>query len=437
MNPAEKKVTPQIHRFTSFEKQAAYFNHKTGMRLPGMTFGKSAFFKDLGAWSTAYSNQIKGCEYACILPDPIQGLSFPRAVDVLSSAFSLSSNVIDESKIYRTLESFGLGKEKATQPIISLSGGEILLLNFAKADIMLPFVHGLVACSPIHWLNENRYSYWDKLARHYCRKHRSVDVALLEGDPFIDEANEAFNAPINPIPAIDWRLSLSNLTIVFEEIRFPAYHPASKINYRLAAAGRAIGLTSPVLITGDNGVGKSIFAKLLAGIIKPASGSVSVRAPNGPDCSRLIFQDVIDQLFGKSINGHMNWVFRFDRQKRQFARKIYTDIDTPMRAYLQHYPADLEALGSKSERCTLLQAKISLISERLATLPSVLILDEPGWGLSRSIARKLVETVCRAAGNLNVAIILISHHARWWQDMVFSHIHLTTIAKDTVVIRTI
>jgi len=437
MDRAVKVVTTHIHRFYSFEKQVSYFTHKTGVHLPRMTFGKGAFFKDLGMWSNTYRSRIQGTESVHILPDPVQGLSFPRALDVLSSALSLSSKEIDENEIYGLLEYFGLSEEKATQPVISLSGGEILLLNFAKAKAMLPYVNGMVACSPIHWLNENRYKYWEKLVKYYDEKDCSVDVALLEGEPFIDEVNEEPEALVHPIPAVDWCLSLSELAVIFEEIRFPSYHPASRIDYKLVNNRRTMELKSPVLMTGDNGVGKSIFAKVLSGIIKPTSGSVSVQSPNGEGGCRLIFQDAIDQLFGKSIDGHMDWVFRFDRQKRQAAREIYHELDIAIRRYAQDHPADLEALGSQSERCTLLQAKISLVSERLATRPSVLILDEPGWGLSRSMARKLVETVCRVAGDLNVAVVLISHHARWWQGMVHSRCHLSRDGKNAVVIRKI
>ena len=423
-----------ITRFNSFEKQVSYFTHKTGVHLPRMTFGKGAFFKDLGMWSNTYHSRIDKIESVHILPDPVQGLSFPRAIDVLSSALSLSSEVIDETKIYELLDYFGLGEEKATQPVISLSGGETLLLNFAKAKAMLPYVDGIVACSPIHWLNENRYHYWEKLVGYYDEKHCFVDVALLEGEPFIDEVNEAPEALVHRMPVVGWCLSLEDPVIIFEEIRFPSYHPASRIEYYTGGC-ETLDLQSPVLLTGDNGVGKSIFAKVLSGIIKPFSGAVSIQSPNGNGWSRLIFQDAIDQLFGKSIDGHMDWVFRFDGQKRQVAGKIYNEIDTTIREYTKDYPAHHEALGPPSEHCTLLQAKISLISERLATRPSVLILDEPGWGLSRSIARKLVEAVCRTAGNLKVAVVLISHHARWWQSMVHSRCHLSRNGRDTVVIR--
>jgi len=424
-----------IHRFNSFEKQVSYFTKRTGVHLPRMTFGKGAFFKDLGQWSNTYHERNQEDESVHILPDPVQGLSFPRAVDVLSSALSLSSKAVGNDDINGLLDDFGLPEEKATQPVISLSGGEILLLNFAKAKAMLPFVNGMVACSPIHWLNENRYHHWEKLARQYDENDRFVDVALLHGEPFIDEDDPRPSAPIQPVPQIDLRLTLADPTVLFEEIHFPSHHPASRIDYNVADGKGFLDLKAPVLMTGDNGVGKSIFAKVLSGIIHPSTGSVSVQAPNGEGHSRLIFQDAIDQLFGKSIDGHMDWVFRFDGQKRESAGKIYKALDAEIRKETQDSPGELEALGNISERSTLLQAKISLVSERLATRPPVLILDEPGWGLSQSTARKLVTAVCRSAGEIDVAVVLISHHARWWQDMVHSRCHLSRDGQDKVLIR--
>ncbi|MBW2297265.1 MAG: ATP-binding cassette domain-containing protein [Deltaproteobacteria bacterium] len=424
----------KIHRFNAFESQISYFTSRTGVHLPRMTFGKGVFFKDLGRWSNTYDGQARQTESVHILPDPVQGLSFPRPLDVLSSALSLSSRMVDTEEIYGLLEYFGLPVEKATQPVISLSGGEILLLNFAKAKAMLPFVEGLVACSPIHWLNENRYSQWEKLVEAFDKKKRFVDVALLEGEPFIDEKSVRQETVLQPVPAVTWQLGLDDPVVVFEEIRFPSYHPASRIEYKLDDGSRSINLESPVLITGDNGVGKSIFAKVLSGIIKPSGGSVAINAPNGSGHARLIFQDAIDQLFGKSIDGHMDWVFRFDEDKRRIAKDIYAELDAGIRNDFQDRTEELEAMGSQSRKCTLLQAKISLIAERLATRTPVLVLDEPGWGLSRSIARKLVETVSRTAGKMHVAIVLISHHARWWQGMVHSRCHLSQEGKHTVVI---
>ena len=424
-----------IHRFYSFENQVAYFTERTGVHLPRMTYGKGAFFKDLGKWSSTYSRQAQDVSCAHILPDPVQGLSFPRAVDVLSSALSLSSKAIDPAEIYALLETFGLTREKATQPVISLSGGELLLLNFAKAKAMLPSVDGVVACSPILWLNENSYQYWEKLVKACRGRQRFVDVALLKGEPFIDEETVKPENIKDTVPGVEWQVVLNQPIVEFEEIRFPSHHPASRIAYGLAEGSGPMELASPMLLTGDNGVGKSIFAKLLGGILKPAAGSLAIEAPNGTGHARMIFQDAIDQLFGKSISGHLNWVFRFNREKGDAAHRIYAKIDDEMRAYFKDRPKEAQALGPQSERCTLLQAKISLVAERLATRPSVLVLDEPGWGLSGPVARKLVETVCRLAGGMQIAIVLISHHARWWKGMVHMHCHLEKQDSGHVAIR--
>ena len=426
-----------VHRFHSFEDQVAYFTERTGVHLPRMTFGKGAFFKDLGQWSSTYSSQTQDLDCVHILPDPVQGLSFPRAVDVLSSALSLSSKAVEADEIYTLLKTFGLPREKATQPVISLSGGEMLLLNFAKAKAMLPAVDGVVACSPIHWLNENSYQYWETLVDACRAKRRFVDVVLLTGEPFIDEETAKPETDIEPVPMVEWQLVLDHPMVEFEEIRFPSHHPASRIAYRLPHESGPMELQSPMLMTGDNGVGKSIFAKLLCGILKPAAGGLAIQAPNGTGYARLIFQDAIDQLFGKSIGGHLNWVFRFNREKGDAARDIYAELDDAMRDYFKDRPKEAEALGLDAEHCTLLQAKISLIAERLATRPPVLVLDEPGWALSGPIARKLVELVCRLAGEMKVAIVLISHHARWWKGMVYSRCHLEKQDDGDVFIRKI
>ena len=56
-------------------------------------------------------------------------------------------------------------------------------------------------------------------------------------------------------------------------------------------------------------------------------GAVAIRGPNGSGDARLIFQDAIDQLFGKSIDGHLNWAFRFDHEGRRTARRLYREIE--------------------------------------------------------------------------------------------------------------
>lgn len=425
--------SPRIHRFDTFEQQKAFCARATGVVLPRMTFGKKAFFQDLGAWSRSSRGGGDRPETACIMPDPIQGLSFPRALDVLHSSLSLSSSAVRERDLYGLMGRFGLDPEKATQPIVTLSGGEVLLLNFAKAEAMRPVVSKLVACSPIHWLNRRRYRYWNQLTEGYGQNGHATEVALLEGEPYPGDPVTADERPPVRLPPMAWLLELMPLTVVFDEIPFPFHHPASRLVYQLDK-GTSLHLASPTLMTGDNGVGKSIFAKIAAGVIKAASGRLAIASSSGAGVCRLLFQDAIDQIFGQSIDGHRRWTFLFDRQLAARADEILAAVENDVRAALNTDSDLVHALLPKQRRCTLLQAKLSLTAERLAEAPTMIILDEPAWGLSKQAAQAFVEAVCRRAAAQGTAVMIISHQQEWWRHLARSRCHLLKTAPHTITI---
>lgn len=415
-----------ISKFHSFEDQFLHFKNKTGALLPRMTCGRITFFRDFVYGLNDYGNSNQKITSAQILPNPAHGLSFPNPAEVLSYAFCLShAQSCSESDINDLLEVFGLPKDKATQPITSLSGGELLLLNFAKASAMLPSVEGIIACSPTYWLNEHRYIYWNNLVKNYLSNGKHVDVLLLDGEPFPDNSINVDDDFMPELTNVKWEIQINEPEILFDEIQFPTYHPASVMRY-YAQNENLFKLSSPTLLTGDNGVGKSVFSKILSRIKKLSKGDINISAPNGCGGARLLFQNSIEQLFGKSIDDHLDWVFRFEEDKRSIALSIYKEIDSVMREHLKYHDlTDSSAVGELTTHNTLLQAKMSLIAERLASMPPLLILDEPGWGLSRSIARKFVWAVCQQAIKHNVAILLISHQLDCWKGMIKSHLHLT------------
>lgn len=426
-----------INQFESYEAQMSYFVHATNLTLLPMTEGRSQFFRQLGNW---FINQGHGKVFdhvAYILPNPSQGMSFPTAQDVLSTVLTMylePCKVDDEAK--RLLTEFGLSLSKASQPIVSLSGGELLLLSFAKAKAMLPTVNRLVACSPVHWLNQAKYKYWDILASRYIEENKSVDVALLSGEPFpnrndTNEPDESIQTTPKPIR---WKININEPKVVFPEVAFPTHHPESSLQY--ICSEPTIYLESPTLVTGDNGVGKSIFAKTLAGVIKPTTGSVSVLCMNGIGNARLIFQDSIDQIFGMSIDSHMDWVFRFDGDKSKQAKSIYTSMESSIRRSLHESEFEgLAALGMAGNRATLLQSKICLVAERIASSPPLIIMDEPGWGLSRKVSRLFIMETCKQAHDAGIAIVIISHQPGWWNGIVRSHVQLQKASDATVTIK--
>jgi energy-coupling factor transporter ATP-binding protein EcfA2 len=418
----------------------SYFIDITSINLLPMTNGKALFFRQLGSWFQEYdSAQSDSRAVSYILPNPAQGLSFPTGADVLSTILMMSMDVsnIDDEVISLLLE-FGLEPAKGNQPIVSLSGGELLLLNYAKAKAMLPTVHGLVACSPVHWLNESRYKFWDSLVTNYSANSKHIDVALLSGEPFphiMDKEDISIEQQIDR-KSLEWRLlTTTNITVLFQEIQFPSYNPESRLHF--CTESTSLSLQSPTLITGDNGIGKSILAKLMAGIIKPIVGEISSLSQNGKGNARLIFQDSIDQIFGMSVDHHIDWVFRFDSARGKVAKSIYSDMEKSLRESLhKYYFSGLSALGTANTRDTLLQAKLCLVAERIASLPPLIVLDEPGWGLSKTVSQYFLGEVCKHAHSNGVAIAIISHQPTWWKGFIQSHIELIEHNNDGVKIVT-
>ncbi len=428
-----------ISLFESYEEQMSYFTNSTNVNLLPMTNGRTVFLKQLGSWFRDYSSDSSSDHVSYILPNPAQGLSFPTAIDVLSAALAMyrDSGRVDDDAVALLVE-FGLSPEKAGQPIVSLSGGELLLLNYAKAKAMLPTVNRLVACSPVHWLNRSRYQYWDSLVSYYTDNKKSVDVALLEGEPFPnkDEHADGKYWHQDEIKQLRWKLVIDNPKVVFPEIKFPSFHPESSLEFE--SSDKELNLTSPTLVTGDNGIGKSILAKVMAGVIKPVEGLVSSLSENGKGNARLIFQDAIDQVFGMSIDAHLDWIFRFDSAIAKTARSMYSTIEKALRKTLHdNHFVGLSALGEAEKKTTLLQAKICLVAERIASSPPVIVLDEPGWGLSKSVSRIFLTEVCKQAHQLGVAVVIISHQPKWWDGLIQSHIQLTKQDDGKVILATL
>lgn len=423
-----------INFFDSYEDQMSYFTEMTNVNILPMTKGKSVFFRSLGQWFTGYESGRVLRSVSHILPNPAQGMSFPTPLDVLSSTLAMYREVdgVDQDA-ENLLRIFGLGVDKVTQPIVSLSGGELLLVNYAKAKAMLPTVKGLVACSPVYWLNKARYKYWDLLVSDYNENGKNIDVALLEGEPFPNDnnANDLIAMQQEPAQGIRWKMVAANPTALFPEIQFPTHHPESCIHYFSDAS--EFELISPTLVTGDNGVGKSILSKLMAGILKPSAGDIFAISENGKGFARLMFQDSIDQIFGMSIDDHIAWVFQYDGTKAKTAQSLYSEMEKSIRKSLHDiYFGGLAALGEAGRRTTLLQAKLCLIAERIASSPPLLILDEPGWGLSKTVSQCLLREACKQAHKQGVAVAIISHQTGLWKGIVQSHIELTKSENEFV-----
>jgi len=150
-------------------------------------------------------------------------------------------------------------------------------------------------------------------------------------------------------------------------------------------------------LAGPNGAGKSTFAKLLCGILRLTSGSLSVNGkpfdpyPQPGTLAQLHFQNPDTQLFGTSVTGEIETL---PRERRASALSF-----AGLNAVQRRHPFDLPFV---------LRKRLALTLTLHANAPW-LIFDEPTVGLDQAGQR----AVCAALIKLKQSgygILLISHN---------------------------
>ncbi len=155
-----------------------------------------------------------------------------------------------------------------------------------------------------------------------------------------------------------------------------------------------------VALVGENGSGKSTLARVLAGLRRPASGSLTfpgVRKPRPGRDIGLLLQDPADQLLTDEVDaevalGPRSWG-RFDAAAHEDLLRR-SDL-----ADLRGYPPLSLSAG---------QQQRTVLAASLALRPRVLILDEPTHGQDWGHLEHLVGVLqdLKAGGS---AILLITH----------------------------
>lgn len=169
------------------------------------------------------------------------------------------------------------------------------------------------------------------------------------------------------------------------------------------------------VLMGPNGAGKSLLVRLLHGLIKPQSGSISWNSHACGPATRLrqamVFQKPV--LLRRSVAANVDFVLtlkgRSDQEKRNnllMQANLADKATQPARALS----------GGEQQRLALVRA--------LASDPEVLFLDEPTASLDPS-STLAIETAIAAASERGVKVILVTHDAgqarRLANDVVFVH----------------
>lgn len=150
-----------------------------------------------------------------------------------------------------------------------------------------------------------------------------------------------------------------------------------------------------VALLGGNGTGKTTSLKLLAGLLQPYRGTVTVAQsiallPQDPQTlfvKKTVQEDLLEVFSGRGES--------VDAQRQRLQQVVQLCHLAPL---LQRHPYDLS--GGEQQRCAL--AKLLLLH------PQILLLDEPTKGLDIGFKQELAELLHQLLLD-GVTIVMVSH----------------------------
>lgn len=175
-------------------------------------------------------------------------------------------------------------------------------------------------------------------------------------------------------------------------------------------------------LTGDNGAGKSTLLRVMAGLLKPTSGSVCWRGEELPALKNraraaifgVLFQEAENQIFHSSVAQEV--AFGLKLQKRPAAEINQRTQAALALCHLEDladsHPLDLHTA----------QRRMVAVASLEAMKPSMLLLDEPSRDFDAhwlAIFENWL-AVCRARG---CSVVAISH------DVAFTQRHFANVLR--------
>jgi iron complex transport system ATP-binding protein len=165
-------------------------------------------------------------------------------------------------------------------------------------------------------------------------------------------------------------------------------------------------------IIGPNGSGKSTLLKIMAGLLKPADGNVSLRGRplcelSRPELARDVAMVAQENYFRFAFTAlEVVLMGRYPHLKRlQFEGR--RDIDAAMHALETTQAAHLadrqihELSGGERQRV--------LIARALAQEPRIMLLDEPTSFLDLKFKREIFRLIAQLSRDTGLTVALISH----------------------------
>lgn len=169
-------------------------------------------------------------------------------------------------------------------------------------------------------------------------------------------------------------------------------------------------------IIGSNGAGKSSLLKAVAGLLRPAAGSIRFR---GEELSGRGVDEVVQRGIALVPEGRRLFSSMTVRENlvigaylRRDAPAIRADLDR----VLGYFPALVEKLGVPAVSLSGGQQQMVAVGRALMAAPKLLMLDEPTIGLAPNLVRTIGEIV-KTISAAGVDVLLVEQNAALALDL--------------------
>lgn len=415
-------VTERFEALPALSRRYAELTGTPDLRLYA---GAEAFFASFRRYIESEPRDLR--RVIGLPPDPYDFLALPSGRDELRAAMAMGKSKPTEGDVLELAALFKLDAATVAQPVARLSGGEKACLALAKLVALQPAYDEVVLANPATSLDWSRRHLVEVALAAYLGEGKRATLLTVRGEWSEDGSEAERPAGATAVKGPDWTLDVSGSVVRLPASRFPVEAPGRTIRFRHSGPLR---LSSPTLITGANGIGKSTLASLLCGMLPYEGREPTIRTRGHIGTARLMMQDCLTQMFSLTPGAHCEFFLRYARDLRKQALADLNGFDQRFDGYGF---AEEETLGEvvrrTGDRNSLLHSKYALALERTATRPPLLILDEPSWGLSDRLSRSLfreLATLCASAGT---ALAVISHQSVWLEGLVRDHVELRASAE--------
>lgn len=174
-------------------------------------------------------------------------------------------------------------------------------------------------------------------------------------------------------------------------------------------------------LAGPNGSGKTTLLKLLSGVEKPTSGSVSFygkdRMPDeSPSRHKICLLPQQTYLLRRSVFENIAYGIKVRGQKEGVDRLVAEALELVGLPKFFSERKWHELSGGEAQRVAL--------AARLALKPDCLLLDEPTASVDMESARSIRRAVLLARKEWGTTLIIASHYRSWLNDICDSIVYL-------------